>query len=76
MITIVFWLLLATVLKANPRKLKSRVNQSSDKSAMMKKSDMIQCVKSGELKNKSHVLHSCIDQLAGIRIEAKQMVPY
>lgn len=28
------------------------MNQSSDKSAMIKKSDMIQCVKSRELKNK------------------------
>lgn len=37
------------------------MNQSSDKSATMKNLDMIQCVKSRELKNKFHALHSCID---------------
>lgn len=36
------------------------MNQSSDKSAIMKKLDMIQCINSRELK-KSYALHSCID---------------
>lgn len=56
----IFRLLLATAFKANTRKLKSCMNQSSDKSAM-KKLDMIQCIKSRELKKKSYALHSCID---------------